>query len=131
MQMPVQTSSLAQFSQQNYLSIESFRKNGQSVKTPVWFVQDGDTLYVRTVANSGKVKRIRRNPQVNVAPCSGSGDLRGEWVSAQAREVSGEIEKRVDSLLGRKYGLQKTLFALMSALRRDQYAILEIKVSES
>ena len=95
------------------------------------YVKDGDTLYVRTVANSGKVKRIRRNPQVNVAPCSGSGDLRGEWVSAQAREVSGEIEKRVDSLLGRKYGLQKTLFALMSALRRDQYTILEIKVSES
>lgn len=131
MQMPVQTSSLAQFSQQNYLNLESFRKNGLSVKTPVWFVQDGDTLYVRTVAGSGKVKRIRRNPQVNIAPCTGSGDLRGEWVSAQAREVSGEIEKRVDSLLGRKYGLQKTLFALMSALRRDQYTILEIKVSES
>jgi PPOX class probable F420-dependent enzyme len=131
MQMPVQTSSLAQFSQQNYLNIESFRKNGLSVKTPVWFVQDGDMLYVRTIAGSGKVKRIRRNPQVNIAPCTGSGDLRGEWVSAQAREVSGEIEKRVDSLLGRKYGLQKTLFALMSALRRDQYTILEIKVSES
>jgi PPOX class probable F420-dependent enzyme len=48
-----------QLTQQQYINLETFRKNGVGVKTSVWFVQDGDTIYVRTVANSGKVKRIR------------------------------------------------------------------------
>ena len=39
-----------QLKQQQYLNLETFRKSGVGVKTPVWFVQDGDTLYVRTLA---------------------------------------------------------------------------------
>jgi len=49
------------FTSQQYLNLETFRKNGAAVKTPVWFVQDGDAIFVRTLANSGKVKRIRNN----------------------------------------------------------------------
>ena len=49
------------FTSQQYLNLETFRKNGAAVKTPVWFVQDGDATFVRTLANSGKVKRIRNN----------------------------------------------------------------------
>jgi hypothetical protein len=45
--------------QQQYLNLETFRKSGVGFKTPVWFVQDGETLFVRTVANSGNAKRIR------------------------------------------------------------------------
>ena len=83
------------------------------VKTPVWFVQDGDTLFVRTVANSGKVKRIRNNAQVNIAPCKMDGALLGDWVQAIAREVKDqEIDRKVDQLLGKKYGLMKTIFTL-------------------
>lgn len=39
---------LQQFENQQFLNLETFRKNGIGVKTPVWFVQDGETLYVRT-----------------------------------------------------------------------------------
>ena len=52
-----------------YLSITSFKRDGSGVATPVWFVQEDGRLLVETDANSGKVKRIRRNPQVLVAPC--------------------------------------------------------------
>jgi PPOX class probable F420-dependent enzyme len=55
-----------QLSRQQYLNIETFRKSGLGVKTPVWFGQDDDTIFVRTIANSGKVKRIRHNGQVNI-----------------------------------------------------------------
>lgn len=55
---------LAQFAHQNYLNFETFRKSGGSVKTPVWFVQDGDKLFVRTANSSGKVKRIRWSTQL-------------------------------------------------------------------
>jgi PPOX class probable F420-dependent enzyme len=67
-----------QLTQQQYVSLETFRKNGTGVKTPVWFVQDGDTLFVRTIANSGKVKRIRSNGHVNIAHCKSDGTLIGE-----------------------------------------------------
>jgi PPOX class probable F420-dependent enzyme len=120
-----------QLTEQQYLNLETFRKNGVSVKTPVWFVQEGAALYVRTVANSGKVKRIRNNGQVNIAACKMDGALLGEWLSAKAREMKDEeTGRKVNHLLDRKYGLMKKMFALASALQRRQYTVLEIKPGE-
>jgi len=56
------------FINQKYINLETFRRDGRGVRTPVWFVQDGASLYVRTVADSGKVKRIRNQTQVNISP---------------------------------------------------------------
>lgn len=116
------------FNNQQYLNLETFRRNGAAIKTPVWFVQDGETLYVRTIANSGKVKRIRNNPQVNVAPCKVDGALLGNWIPAQAREVNDDsIDRKVDRLLGKKYGLMKIMFGLASSVKGQKYTVLEIK----
>jgi uncharacterized protein len=123
--------SLNQFTRQPYLNIETFRKSGVGVKTPVWFVQDGEIIYVRTVADSGKVKRIRNNGQVNIAPCKSDGTSVGEWVPAMAREVRDEaIDRKVDRLLDKKYGLMKKMFALASAFQKRQSTILELRLSE-
>ncbi len=81
---------LEQFNHQKYLNLETFRKSGISVRTPVWFVQEGSTIFVRTLANSGKVKRIRNNCQVKIAVCKMDGSLLGEWVQAIANEVVDE-----------------------------------------
>ena len=116
---------------QQYLNLETFRRSGESMKTPVWFVEDGDIIYVRTIANSGKVKRIRNNGQVNIAPCKVDGALLGEWIPASAREVrDDETAAKVDHLLDKKYGLLKKMFALSSALQGRKYTVLEIKVRE-
>ena len=96
------------FTKQKYLNIETFRKNGIGVKTPVWFVQDGEILYVRTGATSGKVKRIHNNPSVNIAPCKMDGSLVCDWMPALAREVFDRmIDRKVDQLLDKKYGIIK------------------------
>jgi PPOX class probable F420-dependent enzyme len=119
--------SLTQFAKQKYLNLETFRKNGLGVKTPVWFVQDGEILYVITMAGSGKVKRIRRDEHVNVAACRMDGKVTGTWVRAQARQVADpEIREKVDRLLGRKYGLLKKLFERQRADRGSQDTVLEI-----
>jgi len=119
------------FNGQKYLNLETFRKSGTGVKTPVWFVQEGNMLYVRTVANSGKVKRIRSNGNVNIAPCRVDGTLLGEWIPASAREVKEEaITRWVDQMLGKKYGLIKMLFALASVIQGRKSTILEINVKE-
>ncbi|HVP21901.1 MAG TPA: PPOX class F420-dependent oxidoreductase [Anaerolineaceae bacterium] len=119
------------FDQQQYLNLETFRKNGAGVKTPVWFVEDGGTLFVRTGATSGKVKRIRNNHQVHIAPCKMDGALLGDWIKASACVVNDqEIDRKVDCLLGKKYGLMKTMFGLASSIQGQKYTIIEIKVVE-
>jgi PPOX class probable F420-dependent enzyme len=115
------------FDRQKYLNLETFRKNGNGVKTPVWFIEDGDALFIRTVANSGKVKRIRNNGQVNIAPCRVDGALVGEWIPAIALEVQDEdVAKKIDGLLDKKYGLMKKIFALVSFLQGRKDTILKI-----
>ena len=119
------------FEKQKYLNLETFRKSGMGVKTPVWFVQDSEVLFVRTASDSGKVKRIRNNARVNIAPCKMDGALSGDWIPAVAREVNDpDIDRKVDKLLDRKYGLMKKLFSLAGGSNGRKYAILEMKVSE-
>ena len=119
------------FNKQKYLNLETFRKSGVGVKTPVWFVQEGEVLYVRTIADSYKVKRIRNNPQVNIAPCKMDGKLLGDWLQADAREVFGEdIDRKVDRLLDKKYGLMKKLFTMAGGREGRNNTIIELKVRE-
>jgi PPOX class probable F420-dependent enzyme len=116
---------------QQYLNIETFRKSGVGVKTPVWFVQDGNTVFVRTVANSGKVKRIRNNPNVNITPCKVDGALLGEWIPAAAHEVrDSDTDRKVNRLLDEKYGLVKKMFGLVSMMQGRKDTVLEIKLRE-
>jgi uncharacterized protein len=122
---------LNQFEKQKYLNLETFRKSGESMKTPVWFTQDGQILYVLTMANSGKVKRIRNNGRVNIAPCRMDGKLTGTWVPARARQVTDPaVSTTVDRLLDRKYGLLKKMFLNRSSKENVQDAILEIIIIE-
>lgn len=117
------------FDHQQYLNLETFRKNGAGVKTPVWFIEDGGSLFVRTDANSGKVKRIRNHSQVHIAPCKMDGAVLGDWMKATARIVDNEeIDCKVDSLLGKKYGVLKFLFGLSSSIQGRKNTIIEIKL---
>jgi PPOX class probable F420-dependent enzyme len=80
---------IAQFARAKYLNLETFRKTGVGVRTPVWFAQDvvaaTTVFYVYSEAGAGKVKRIRNNPKVRVAPCTMRGEVRGGWIDGRAR----------------------------------------------
>ena len=52
---------LAPFAGQKYLNLESVKRDGTPVQTPVWFAEDHDVLDVYTLANAGEVQRILRN----------------------------------------------------------------------
>lgn len=122
---------LGQFSKKQYLNLETFRKNSVGVRTPVWFGQEDQTLYVITMAGSGKVKRIRKNGRVNITPCKMDGTPIGAWSPANAREITEpEIAQKVNRLLDKKYGLMKKLFGLGSSRHGRQDIILEIKLIE-
>ena len=86
-----------------YVSLTTSRRDGTVVATPVWFVQQGDRLLVRTGVASGKVKRIQRNRAVQVAACTASGRLRGQQASGVARLLTGPEADAADGLIERKY----------------------------
>jgi len=121
---------LKQFEKQNYLNIETFRKSGQTVKTPVWFVEDGDALYVWTQAGSGKAKRIRNNGAVNIAPSTGSGEPVGEWSPARAQaDESPETIKHLEKMMKKKYGIMFNIFGFLGRLRGgSKYTAIKIQV---
>lgn len=120
--------SMQQFEKQKYLNLETFRKSGKSERTPVWFVQQEGKIYVQTVANSGKVKRIRNNERVNIAPCKVDGKLVGDWMPAIAHEVPDlETTIKVNKYLDKKYGLMKFIFSFSSRRKKIENTILEIK----
>lgn len=119
-----------QFEKQKYLNIETFRKNGQGVKTPVWFVEDGEALLVWTQAGSGKAKRIRRDSTIRVAPSTGSGEPVGEWLPAHAQaDESPETIQRVEKMMKKKYGVMFNIFGFLGKLRSgDKYTAIKILI---
>jgi PPOX class probable F420-dependent enzyme len=120
---------LKQFENQLYLNLETFRKNGENIKTPVWFVQEGEKIYIRTVSNSGKVKRIRNNGQVNIVPCGQTGEALGVWLAVRASEVSdGPISARAAKLINAKYGNLAKMFEAQTLEKGLKYTIIEINV---
>lgn len=120
---------LKQFEMQQYLNLETFRKNGQGVKTPVWFAQDGDTLRIWTQADSGKVKRIHRDGNVRIVPSTASGEPTGEWAQAHAKVL--EDTREVDftaRLFKKKYGMMFSLFGVLGKLRRAKYTAIQVEM---
>jgi PPOX class probable F420-dependent enzyme len=88
---------------QKYISLTTFRKTGAGVATPVWFGEEDGKLYVMTMSNSGKSKRIRNNPQVRAAPCTIRGKVTGPDSAATARLLPKEDFARARKTITRKY----------------------------
>lgn len=117
-----------------YLNLETFRKNGEGVKTPVWFAADptreiasGEAqLFVYTIGNTGKVKRIRNNGRVRVAPCTARGQVTGDWLEARAQVVSGDEAARGMALLNEKYFPWKQILGLFAAFSRRERVVMAI-----
>ena len=102
-----------------FLSITSFKRNGHGVATPVWSVSDGRRLYAFTDLHSAKVKRIRRNPQVLIAPCLPNGKLRGQPRPAHAEVLTTTAElEYVRRLLLDRYKLSYRLVMTFYRLGR-------------
>lgn len=122
-------SDFAAFSGQRYLNLESFRKNGTGIRTPLWFAQDGETIFVYTTADSGKAKRIRRDVAVNIAPCDMRGNLSGAWIAARATPVTGAEFDRGMMLLDRKYFPWKQMLNLMAWFRPRPRVVIAIRAA--
>jgi PPOX class probable F420-dependent enzyme len=115
---------------ESYVSLATFRKNGAAVEIPVWVAPLDGRLVVVTDGTSAKVKRIRANEKVRLAPCDVRGKVRGNWVEGLARIITDpERSERAHTALVDKYGWQMRLLDLGSWLggRISRRAYLEIR----
>jgi uncharacterized protein len=110
---------LRELGQERFVSLTTYRRTGETVPTPVWVVDRGDALLVWTPAGTGKVKRLRRDPRVTLAPCSRRGRVPADAPHVVARasvETSPIALSDVRRLLARKYGLEFRLVGLVERL---------------
>lgn len=106
-----------QLAQADYFSLATFRRNGNAVATPVWFATLGDTHYVFSAPDTGKVKRIRLTSRARVAVCDVRGKLLGEWTDAKARLVADAAEIETAYVqLRRKYGFRIAILDFFAKL---------------
>jgi len=112
-----------------YVSLRSYKRDGGAVDTPVWAAPLDGALVVFTLRDSFKVKRIRRDPRVMVAPCGVFGAVSGDWVDGTCHLVEDRgREARAYQALDAKYGWQMRLGTWMRRLvgGLERRVILEI-----
>jgi uncharacterized protein len=95
---------------QKYISLVTFRKTSVPVRTPVWFAERDNKLYIFSNPKSGKVKRIRNNPEVRIAPCTMSGRVTGPEFAARARILPREQWPAARKIMEEKYWLMRVPF---------------------
>jgi uncharacterized protein len=112
------TDAVAALGAEKFVSLTTFKRDGAAVATPMWIGRDVDHLFFWTPVDSWKVKRVRNNPRVALAPCS-----RGGKVREAATAVDGVAEvitdpatvQRLAGVIRRKYGLE---FAVVTFIER-------------
>jgi len=118
-EMP-RTGSVGEVSRHKRALLVTFRRDGTPVPTPVWAAPAQGRLYVRSERYAGKLKRLRNDSRLLVAPCTVRGRPLGAPFEARARMLEAAEEPQAERALAERYGLGRALFErTMDLLRVD------------
>lgn len=124
---------LSALGDERFVSLTTFRRSGERVSTPVWIARDGDALVVTTPEASGKVKRLRNSPRVEIRPCSRMGQVRdgAEPVAGVAEVLTDRgSRERLTGIIRGKYGIEYRIVMgierLLGKSGQDNRVILRI-----
>lgn len=109
-----------------YARLTTFRSSGEEVHTPVWFVMHDNAVYVETGDQTGKAKRVRRDPRVIIAPCTPWGSPRGPGIPATAKDLGSAPPAHIRAALLRRYGPLQWFRDFLLRRRRVTPTFLEI-----
>jgi len=127
------SSGLVALQNEGYSSLTTYKRDGNPVAVPIWHAVAGDRIYMFTEAASFKVKRLRRDPRVELAACNWRGSVYGpSWKGTGRIVTEPKVIAKAYQALDRKYGWQKWLVDVLSKLagRYDARAILEITLAD-
>ena len=139
-------STLADMGRHRFVALTTFRRSGAPVPTPVWVAPvdggpagdgpagngaAGDVLVVTTPADSGKVKRLRHDPRVELRPCTRLGKVAPDapTVAAVARVVP--ADGRSTGALASKYGLEYRIVLLVEKVLRRGGERVILRITEA
>ena len=117
----------------NYMSLATRKKSGEFVATPVWFAPDGDSYYVFSAGDAGKVKRLRNFSESRIAPCTVTGKLTGGWIDTHAFVLeSHQDQNRALKALHRKYRWQMGFTDFLSTLsgKKKKRAYIRVDLAD-
>ena len=116
-----------------FIALETFRKSGEAVKTPVWTVAQDGRLLVWTQGDSWKVKRARNNRRVRVAKCDMRGNTEGPWVEGVVASISDDREQKraMRGHLRRKYPFMYSILSFIAALRRENSGRVVVEIVDA
>jgi PPOX class probable F420-dependent enzyme len=118
---------------EKFVSLTTFRRSGQAVSTAVWIGQDGDALVVTTGEQTGKVKRLRNDPRVQLRPCSRSGRVRDHTIPVPGTAeilADDQSRSRLTEVIRRKYGLEyRVVMAVERVLRSRQTTRVILRIT--
>jgi PPOX class probable F420-dependent enzyme len=122
--MPFDRASWDAVARSPFVSLGTYRRNGDLVSVPVWIAPDGDDLVVTSERGTGKVKRLRNDDRVVMRPCGRLGKVQPGAPTARGvgRVVgSPDVEVSASRALGRKYGWQyRVILGFERLMRRIQ-----------
>ena len=118
---------LEQFLDQKYINLETYKKDGTPIRTPVWFVVDNDLIYIITRDSTGKVKRLKNNQSVRIVSCSFKGQSKNVWVKGKAEKITGEEADKAIKLRKKKYGMSARLIGLFTS-QKGNLVVYSIKL---
>jgi uncharacterized protein len=117
-----------QFDGYKYINLETYKKNGNPISTPVWFVIENNLIFIVTRSSTGKIKRLKNNPNVRIMPCGFRGESKGEWVSGIAEFIDFRESARIVNLRNKKYGITAKLVSLFT-LRKGKFIVISIQIT--
>jgi uncharacterized protein len=107
------------------------KRDGTWVGTPVNLAVEGDHAFFRTWSTSGKAKRLHNSSGVEVAPCTRRGRVTGPWISGRARWVTGATERHARTLIEAKHPILQRLFVRgwhrLRGLRTEHYLVDDVR----
>ena len=116
---------------ERYINLETFKRDGGGVKTPVWAAPLDGKLVIFSAGDAFKVKRVRRDPRARAAGCDVRGKVHGPWFDGTCRVIEDPAGiERAHGALRKKYGLQMVVtdfFATLSG-RAKRRAWLEVEL---
>ena len=113
---------LEEIESEKYISVETYKKNGDSVRTPVWFTIKDNQIFVVTRDQTGKVKRLKNNTQVKIATCAIKGTIKGKWNSGVAEILDEEKTKDAVKRRDKKYGFFSKMARFLTKNKRELLA---------
>ena len=117
---------LKSFEKGKYINIQTYKKNGLPISTPVWFIIKDNRIFFRTSQNSGKIKRIRNNNNIKFALCDIRGKIKGESFDGIAK-IENDPNNVILSQINKKYGLSSQLMKIFYKIKKIDIAILSIE----